>query len=726
MNIISKVGQRDNVVTYEHICDTRADMSKIEPRYITLGSTCIVLAGESGMEVYMADSTHEWHDLLVSSNSGTPSGLSIHICGEDEVEDGVPSVEFPLETELYLVPAREENGNLYDEYVYVNGEWELFGGAPVNLGGYATQEWVSQQGYLTSFTETDPTVPAWAKAATKPAYTAAEVGAPTTQEMSNAIATAIGNIHSFDVQVVQTLPSSDIETHTIYFVPKTGTTNDIYDEYLYINNQWEMIGNTQIDLSSYALTSEIPTKEFTAFYGLASAAGDTTQAQSSNALGNYTSSAKAAIKQMLGITNTITVTAVTQDGVTVTGQTVTVRANSTNGEVYATAAYEGQPVSFSVPDGFSYYISISDTLASHFNPTTASGIVSNANVAVTLQYSDISNIQTARDIKAALNAGIDLTELVGEQITCTKGTDTLTWDVVDYDAANKNVKLLLHDCFGSANMVFEPAQALMWCENGLAAGSYTFKDGNTSYYFTTTTAIPAEGQLRATNTAFYTYQSQSATGTLETGTVSTDEITGATDLGTCGQGLLNVFGRNKYGSNNIAESAIQWWLNSDVAANTFRPFITKFQRAHSYNIPGFMYELDQDFTDCLDEVEWKCSTNNVYECPKSLGGLTDGAGRAYTLKAKFCLASEMEIFGSYGGTQDGSTIFDLYSGASADDKKKYRGTTAQTWWLRSPYWSTAYRERTVHSSGGASSNDANYSCAPVPACQISHDEEVTS
>lgn len=32
-------------------------------------------------------------------------------------------------------------------------------------------------GYITSYTETDPTVPAWAKAANKPTYTAAEVGA---------------------------------------------------------------------------------------------------------------------------------------------------------------------------------------------------------------------------------------------------------------------------------------------------------------------------------------------------------------------------------------------------------------------------------------------------------------------------------------------------------------------------------------------------------------------
>lgn len=34
-----------------------------------------------------------------------------------------------------------------------------------SLSGYATQQWVQQQGYLTSYTETDPTVPAWAKAA---------------------------------------------------------------------------------------------------------------------------------------------------------------------------------------------------------------------------------------------------------------------------------------------------------------------------------------------------------------------------------------------------------------------------------------------------------------------------------------------------------------------------------------------------------------------------------
>ena len=38
-------------------------------------------------------------------------------------------------------------------------------------------ELINDSGYLTEFIETDPTVPAWAKAEHKPVYTAEEVGA---------------------------------------------------------------------------------------------------------------------------------------------------------------------------------------------------------------------------------------------------------------------------------------------------------------------------------------------------------------------------------------------------------------------------------------------------------------------------------------------------------------------------------------------------------------------
>lgn len=70
----------------------------------------------------------------------------------------------------------------------------------------------------------------------------------------------INGITSMNVAVVQTLPTSGISATTIYLVPKsTIQTNNAYDEYLYVNNKWEKIGDTTIDLSNYALKSEIPT-----------------------------------------------------------------------------------------------------------------------------------------------------------------------------------------------------------------------------------------------------------------------------------------------------------------------------------------------------------------------------------------------------------------------------------------------------------------------------------
>ena len=60
MVITSKRGQRDNVVTYEHICDVKDDLVSIEPSQITLGSIALVLQGDEGLEMYMATSNKEW------------------------------------------------------------------------------------------------------------------------------------------------------------------------------------------------------------------------------------------------------------------------------------------------------------------------------------------------------------------------------------------------------------------------------------------------------------------------------------------------------------------------------------------------------------------------------------------------------------------------------------------------------------------------------------------
>lgn len=66
------------------------------------------------------------------------------------------------------------------------------------------------------------------------------------------IATLLSSIDKLKKEVVQTLPTQDIDENTIYLVPKqTAGTQNVYDEYMYINNAWETIGNTEVDLTNY-------------------------------------------------------------------------------------------------------------------------------------------------------------------------------------------------------------------------------------------------------------------------------------------------------------------------------------------------------------------------------------------------------------------------------------------------------------------------------------------
>ena len=68
----------------------------------------------------------------------------------------------------------------------------------------------------------------------------------------------IGAISTLDIQIVQTLPATG-STSTIYLVPKTASTNDSYDEYIYVNNNWEHIGSTEVDLSNYYTKTQTDT-----------------------------------------------------------------------------------------------------------------------------------------------------------------------------------------------------------------------------------------------------------------------------------------------------------------------------------------------------------------------------------------------------------------------------------------------------------------------------------
>ena len=99
----------------------------------------------------------------------------------------------------------------------------------------------------------------------------------TKSETAQAIATA----NHLKIEVVNTLPDvSNATAYTVYFVPQNssnsvdlrqqymqsggalpqysgGTNNDVYDEYIVINNHWEHIGSTAVDLTGYVRNTDL-------------------------------------------------------------------------------------------------------------------------------------------------------------------------------------------------------------------------------------------------------------------------------------------------------------------------------------------------------------------------------------------------------------------------------------------------------------------------------------
>lgn len=71
------------------------------------------------------------------------------------------------------------------------------------------------------------------------------------------VTAAIAGITGFHAEIVSVLPSTG-EPNILYLVAKsTAASGNGYDEYLYINGAWELIGSTDIDLSGYVQASEM-------------------------------------------------------------------------------------------------------------------------------------------------------------------------------------------------------------------------------------------------------------------------------------------------------------------------------------------------------------------------------------------------------------------------------------------------------------------------------------
>lgn len=215
--------------------------------------------------------------------------------GEFVIVDELPESGDPKN--IYLVP--KTTG--YVEWLYINGAWEEIGDTDIDLSDYYTMEQVDQllDGYPTTsamearLDEKQDVLEAGANISIED-NTISAVGVATSTELAavdtkadNALSVAQGKqdpvssgtniditnnvisapnvysktevneiidaIETGEVQIVQELPESGANK-VIYFLPRSGGG---YTEWMYINDGWEEIGDTDIDLSDYYTKSQI-------------------------------------------------------------------------------------------------------------------------------------------------------------------------------------------------------------------------------------------------------------------------------------------------------------------------------------------------------------------------------------------------------------------------------------------------------------------------------------
>lgn len=81
-------------------------------------------------------------------------------------------------------------------------------------------------------------------------------GYQTSSQVQTLINNAISGITGIEFSVVTSLPATGSKG-VIYLVSHSHGSGDSYDEYIWVNNTFEKIGNTDIDLSGYWLKSDL-------------------------------------------------------------------------------------------------------------------------------------------------------------------------------------------------------------------------------------------------------------------------------------------------------------------------------------------------------------------------------------------------------------------------------------------------------------------------------------
>ena len=332
------------------------------------------------------------------------------------------------------------------------------------------------------------------------------------------------------------------------------------------------------------------------------------------------------------------------------------------------------------------------------------------------------------------------TPAVGDTAIVTVATSSYTFDIIgiDHDTPSNtdythSMTIQLHDEY-SSNMVYDAREAFYYAADGLTAGTYHFtvqddawytSDNNKVYQFTLASDVPEGGQLvfgnayNATfaNSTISVFDSSASTTASQTATVTLGS--GGTDLGAVNNtGNMNHMHRALAGNNRWTQSSLRQWLNTSEAANGWWVAKNNFDRPSNAGTDGFLRNFDAAFLSVLGDVD---KTTQL--------SVADGYGLE-TSEERFFLLSRPEVYMGAERSQDGAdgTVYAYYGpgysslnapGTGADSHRvKYKGGSANYWWLRTPSAGNGTNVRFVHPDGSMHSPNADTSTGVAPACAI--------
>ncbi|MCM1218203.1 MAG: hypothetical protein NC548_27270 [Lachnospiraceae bacterium] len=69
----------------------------------------------------------------------------------------------------------------------------------------------------------------------------------------------VSAIPKFKIEPVETLPTDNISDSTVYLLKSGEEADNLYTEYIYVNGQWEKLGEQKVDLTGYLTTADAAT-----------------------------------------------------------------------------------------------------------------------------------------------------------------------------------------------------------------------------------------------------------------------------------------------------------------------------------------------------------------------------------------------------------------------------------------------------------------------------------